>query len=79
MKLKRLQPGTRGVIAIVAMVVALGAISLRAFVFRDHDGWYLLLWVLQGLAMTVAWVFWGVFRRRRHEQGVDMKAKRLHW
>jgi hypothetical protein len=59
--------------------VALGTIGLRTFVFRDQVGWYLLLWVLQGLAMVVAWVFWGAFRRPRYEQGVDMKAKRLHW
>lgn len=79
MKLERLRPRTRRVIACVATVVALGTIGLRAFVFRDQVGWYLLLWVLQGLAMVVAWVFWGAFRRSRYEQGVDMKAKRLHW
>jgi hypothetical protein len=78
-KLRRLRPGTRGVVAGVATVVALGAIGLRAFVFHDQVGWYLLLWALQGLAMVVAWVFWASFRRPRYEQGVDMKAKRLHW
>lgn len=79
MELKRLRPGTRWVIASVATVVALGAIGLRALVFHDHVGWYLLLWGVQGLAMVVAWVFFGTFRRPRYEQGVDMKAKRLHW
>lgn len=79
MKLERLRPKTRRVIACVATVVALGAIGLRAFVFHDQGGWYPLLWALQGLAMVVAWVFWGAFRRPRYEHGVDMKAKRLHW
>lgn len=78
-ELKRLRPGTRRLIASVATAAALGAISLRAFVFHDEDGWYLLLWALQGLAMVVAWVFWRSFLDRGYEQAVDMKAKRLHW
>jgi hypothetical protein len=59
--------------------MALSAIGLRAFVFHGQVHWEVLLWALQGIAMVVAWLFSGAVRRPRYEQGVDMKAKRLHW